>query len=500
MSTGTSPVAVATGASAMSVCRSLFWLFMLGGLPWFVMLGLGVLWHSLLEEWLRGLTGGPQSWLLALLALFLTFLVVWGYENLFDGVMKRVLGQSQAAQLQPQLPPKDSHSTVSDAERLFDWYKHVIKHLQDRIDGEYTDVASRVGWLMTSQAFLLGAFVAVLSSAQLSDSTKYWFATGVAFAGAVTAFVLAVATMFGHALIENLKRPRDEAEQVAQQTYGLPPAGVPWNSAPHQIGHSATRYLPCFAYVAWVSLTLLAVTSHFDDAQASASSSSGMLMSTDALEQAALTQGWQRYEKPSPPFAAGAVAHELGAKDCAASAALAEWAGAVVSRWRQQRVRTGSPGLVVVVRADPIDLMRAFEKRSESNTALAYRRAESIKSALIKASKIGHQDAVDWISPKQVLILMTVSRQVSSVPRILGLPGAADVSACDDRVAHVWLPATAFSPPTATKPPTAAKGAETRGSQTGTRRVPRRGGQQSRDHVRAARSLSRKRRAAPKFP
>lgn len=144
-------------------------------------------------------------------------------------------------------------------ERLID----ILDRLQNRIDGEYSDVASRTGWLLTGQAFLLGAFVAILNADHIGADARHWFSTGVATAGAVISFVLALSTSFGHALIEKLQTPRGAVERLLIDESGLPRAGVPKNHWVHRLGHFATRYLPVFAYIAWSCLTLFAFANIF---------------------------------------------------------------------------------------------------------------------------------------------------------------------------------------------------------------------------------------------
>jgi hypothetical protein len=100
--------------------------------------------------------------------------------------------------------------------------RYVLDRLQSRINEEYTDISSRIGWLMTGQAFLLGAFATILNAEHLGDEAKHWFSTGVAFSGAVISFVLALSTFFGHALIQKIKKPRDEAEIIMADEFHVP--------------------------------------------------------------------------------------------------------------------------------------------------------------------------------------------------------------------------------------------------------------------------------------
>jgi hypothetical protein len=132
-------------------------------------------------------------------------------------------------------------------ELRFTRMKYVLDRLQSRIGEEYTDISSRIGWLMTGQAFLLGAFATILNAERLGDEAKHWFSTGVAFSGAVISLVLTLSTFFGHALIRKLKKPRDEAEAIMQADFHVPRAGVPVTHSAHRLGHAATRYLPTFA-------------------------------------------------------------------------------------------------------------------------------------------------------------------------------------------------------------------------------------------------------------
>jgi hypothetical protein len=132
----------------------------------------------------------------------------------------------------------------------------LLNRFQGRINDEYTDVASRTGWLLTSQAFLLAALVATLNAGSLDPVLRHWIAQGVGFAGAIFAFALALGLFHGHALIAQLKQHRDALERVAHRDFGVPRAGVPVTAFVHLFGHSATKFLPAFAYLAWVVLAL----------------------------------------------------------------------------------------------------------------------------------------------------------------------------------------------------------------------------------------------------
>lgn len=147
-------------------------------------------------------------------------------------------------------------SGAADADAYRKRLLDLLDRFQGRINDEYTDVASRTGWLLTSQAFLLAALVATLNAERLDPVLRHWIAQGIGFAGAIFAFALALGLFHGHALIAQLKQHRDALERVAHRDFGMPRAGVPVTAFVHLFGHSATKFLPAFAYLAWVVLAL----------------------------------------------------------------------------------------------------------------------------------------------------------------------------------------------------------------------------------------------------
>ncbi|HZF30869.1 MAG TPA: hypothetical protein VE907_17265 [Gammaproteobacteria bacterium] len=330
-----------------------------------------------------------------------------------------------------------ARATVLFAEqkqKRFDRITYILDRLQSRISDEYSDIASRTNWLMSGQAFLLAAFVAALNASGIGEVARHSLSTGIACSGAVVSFVLAVSTFLGHALLEELKNPRDGAEKIALDEFAVPRAGVPTHDLTHVLGHAATRYLPSFAYIGWSLLTLLALTNAFG---AGNRTENFVLLPNEGSVQVQAPLGWVRYKHLSPAFGIGAWEYETRVAGCPDHKdAAKDWVTGVVQDWKGRPAHSNSDGLVVIGSADRINLSEAARRRMDSNLALARRRADTIKSKLIEATK-DEPDITNIIRDERVVVLVTGPQATLSRAAAID---CNDPALSADRSVQVWLP------------------------------------------------------------
>ena len=322
----------------------------------------------------------------------------------------------------------------------FERMRYILDRLQSRIGEEYGDIVSRTGWLMTAQAFLLGAFVAILNAERLADEARHWFATGVAFSGATISLVLALSTFFGHALIVKLKKPRDAAEKIMAEEFHLPRAGVPVLDSAHRLGHAATRYLPTFAYVGWVFLTLLALSNHLTKKPDDADRINVQVLPYESLTHPSFTAGWELYREPTPPFPIGSTTYHEPDKACPDNSKAADdWVNRFVALWLQRVSPSAKDGLVLVGSADRLTLGQVFKRKIDSNVSLARGRAEEIKRRLIATTE--KLEPQHRISDEHVLLLVTGPLNIGlSTPSAAVKPECRDDALAADRTVQVWMP------------------------------------------------------------
>ena len=316
---------------------------------------------------------------------------------------------------------------VLDRETLFTRLTYAVDHMQGRIDGEFSAIASRVAWVLASQAFLLSAFVAIVNAERVAPVTQFWLAVGVAFTAAVISFVLSLASMFGHALILGMKEARDKLEALLHKHFGIRRGGVPVGAAVHILGHSATRYVPCVLYVAWIILTVAALSNVFVVEAGPRTVLQGPVR---------LSQGWVKYPLASPTFRPEAVAYREQDNSCPTSDRAALWINGVVAAWKSRHEPGPDDVLVLVGGADRTRLGSNLQKQIDSNMALARTRAENVRKLLEEATRA--EPPLHQISLERVLITVTGPR--------IGEKGSGRIKDCSDqelnkdRVVEVWLP------------------------------------------------------------
>lgn len=324
--------------------------------------------------------------------------------------------------------------------------KYILDRLQSRINDEYTDISTRIGWLMTGQAFLLSAFATILNADRLGADARHWLSTGVAFSGAMISFILSLSTFFGHALMRKLKIPRDEAETIMATQFHVPRAGVPSNHSAHILGHAATRYLPTFFYAAWTCLTLFAWTDRFSKTPSPEEGVGYVLLPPEIFAQSALTQGWTLYAQPTPSFPIGATTYLEPEKGCPDNRNAAdEWVDGFIAAWSERRLPSHMDALFIVGSADRVNLSDLLKRKLDSNMSLARGRAEEIKQRLIAKTQmlIGENKLapIYRISSDHVIVLVTGPRNAASTPLApVKKSDCNNTELAADRTVQVWIP------------------------------------------------------------
>lgn len=415
------------------------WLIAFGAIPW---VGLGLI--GLLFHYLFGHELSKTSTVVGEILFLVLLYLIWVYENAFHAFAKAIIEKDRE-------PVIDDPSVILEVTTLTGWgkatgigrlfhtsnerldhLKFILNRLQSRIGEEYTDITSRISWLMTGQAFLLAAFIAIASAEQIKCDTKYWLAAGVAFTGWVISCSLAISTSLGHALIEKLKKPRDDIEKFMATQFFVPRAGVEPEHAAHRVGHTATRYLPPFSLVAWAGLTLLVLTGHILPKDASVSSQ----------------LGWVNYGKPPPPFPIGLISYtktgETNQKCPDYSKEANIWAKQFLADWSKRVSPSSLDGLVIIGSADRTGLSDSMKRKIDSNMSLARGRAETIKNILMKASleevdakKI---DPQHLITNTNAMVLVTAPRNLAENEQ--GSRTGIDCNnpaLAEDRTVQIWL-------------------------------------------------------------
>jgi hypothetical protein len=328
---------------------------------------------------------------------------------------------------------RDRSLAVLDRETLFKRLTYAVDHIQGRIDGEFSAIASRVAWVLASQAFLLSAFVTLVNAERLAPITQFWFAVGVAFIAAVISFVLLLASMFGHALISEMKVARDQLEELLHYHFGIRRGGVPIDAAVHILGHSATRYVPCVLYIAWITLTVAALSNLFVG-----EAGPRTVVQTVLQGPVRLSQGWVKYPIASPAFRPAAVVYQDQDQDdsCPTSDKAAQWINSVVATWKSRHEPGPNDVLVLVGGADRTRLGSNLQKQIDSNMALALTRAETVRKLLEEATRT--EPPLHRISVERVLITVTGPRVGERVPAVI--KDCSNQELNEERVVEVWLP------------------------------------------------------------
>jgi len=416
-----------------------------GAMPWVAVFALVLLiqWMWSASRW----SGGCKFVL-----LFVSACLILLYERWFIRLTRTAVagetGESPYTFSKKLLP--DPHD--ADDDEGFKRLTQVVDKLQSRIGEEYSDIHSRIGWLVAGQAFLLTGFVTVVNAERMSAGSKQWLTIGIGLAGAAISFVLALSIFYATALVEALKVPRDAAEDLAEEVFNVPRTGVRADTGVHKFGHYATRYIPCLAYVVWVALTVLAIRATFGQATASAMTLMFPPVATAAppggpafppVGPATSGRGWQVLT-PSPSFALGAATFDAQVAGCPGPdetrKKAKEWLNYVVDAWQRRESSAKSDVLILVGGADRIRLGDALRQQYDTNMGLARSRAETIKAMLITAT--GSTPEKHQLTPDRILVLVTGPQYSPRAGKLLAGQKETCEEFADDRTVQVWLPSS----------------------------------------------------------
>jgi hypothetical protein len=422
------------------------WVLFFGALPWVVLIIALLPFHFAGSHYLSSGTTLHQAvlWSAALLLQFVAGYLIWVYEKRFHALAVALVDKDRDPSLDdpdligfittsPHHSPRIGWLLTTPAKKI-EHLNFVLGRLQSRIGDEYTDISSRVSWLITGQAFLLAAFVSILNinTGLIGDDARRWFAAWVAFSGWVISFGLAVSTALGHALIEKLKKPRDKIETFLAKNLAVPRAGVPPHHSAHRIGHAATRYLPVFAFVAWSFLTLLSISGHLSQA--------------DKTKTDNPPAGMMAYVLPSPAFPIAATTYALTATNsgCPDNLLAADaWIDGFLARWAKRPQPSQDDGIVLIGSSDRLNLSTRLKQQIDSNLSLGRARAETIRNMLLHASIAKAASAKDGhylINEVNIMVLATA-------PANLAHPEQSSKSKRDclnpelavDRTVRIWV-------------------------------------------------------------
>ena len=354
-----------------------------------------------------------------------------GTERDLDTLQGASLTEPQHEALQRVRNALGATAAAQDKKERRDWLCAMLDRVQAHIDGEYGSIAARTGWLMTGQAFLLGAFVAIVNAEHLPDGTRRWFAAGVALSGAVISGVLSLSTYLGHALARCLKRARDALENELYDKFRMARSGVPTTHLSRRVGSYATRYMPAFAYLAWIFLAALAAHDRFAIAHPPAPPPRPPPPPPPPVTF--ISEGWERYAYWSPPFPIGESDYSLwSAHGCEDNTKAAdEWAGRFVEKWLKTSPRAS---LILIGSADRVRLSTALGRRIDSNVALARARAEKVKELLRQA--LQRSSSTEVLDDDRVMILVTGPTYDATA----AVADCKNGTLANDRRVQVWMP------------------------------------------------------------
>jgi hypothetical protein len=350
--------------------------------------------------------------------------------------IQRVAGQvivggvTTLDELQKELRHQTGEFTT-DRHDYFDRIKFLLDRTQCRINDEYAHVSSRTGWLLTSQAFLLTGFVATVNADRIGALPKHWIAFVFCVTGAVFSFVLALGLFYGFSIIDKLKRQRAEIEKVAHAEFGIPSTGVNEGRYAHVSGHAASKFVPTYAYLAWVILAILVATRFGEMTQGEIKS---VLWPTG--EAVAFSTGGMARVSSSPVFSVGEWEFRPLPDKCPGTPGEPDkWIEDVAKQWSQRNHASPDDVLLLVGGADRLRLRPALSREFDTNIGLARRRAQHVQDRLVDLTKHLDDSDVAKLRPDRIRILVAGP----SAPSLPGRPSAAD-DGCKDRVVQVWMP------------------------------------------------------------
>ena len=138
---------------------------------------------------------------------------------------------------------------------------HALQFRLTRFDAqiklEFDLIGYRMTWLMTSQAFLFTAFTVCVTASSppvvyVAEAIQYI----VPIVGMLSAFLVALAILAAHRVVERMKPAREKLEEIATQL-GYERLGVDVESRDHLFGNLPSKILPWILAGSWAVLLLL---------------------------------------------------------------------------------------------------------------------------------------------------------------------------------------------------------------------------------------------------
>ncbi len=412
-------------ANQIQVLASRLALFGLALLPWLV---------CMLAFALRPLpdvTSVPEAALWLALATFLILGMLLLYERLALKVGMFCVGtHHEAMAFRPEaiLSPVAGSpgTTLSEREQIV----QVRIHLQSAMNEEFSNIVQRVGWAFTGQAFLMGAFATLLTSATVDRSLAVPALLLVSVLGLLVSCAVLVGVNLGHAYISLLRTARDDAERYLQANYGLPQTGLDHDSPLLRLGHSTSRYLPALAYAFWVALCLHVALPRLMNPHASSPPS-------------VAARVWSLHAEASPAFP---VSRDLWdtlatSRPEACTGPGSAWAQGFVAQWQRRPGPLASDVVLLTASADRQPLGNKLQAAMENSLSLARGRAQTAL-AMLQACKRTMPE-VDRLGPHRVMINTLAPRPGPVATRVQGQPTCGND--CDeDRTVQLWYEAGAI--------------------------------------------------------
>jgi glucan phosphoethanolaminetransferase (alkaline phosphatase superfamily) len=132
-----------------------------------------------------------------------------------------------------------------------------ITRFDTQIKMEFDLIGYRMMWLMTSQAFLFAAFsVCVTANTPRLPEVTRLLQYVLPIVGSIAAFVVALAILAAHRVVERLKPARTDLERMGA-SLGYEILGVDPESPEHVSGNLPSRILPPIIAVAWLALLIV---------------------------------------------------------------------------------------------------------------------------------------------------------------------------------------------------------------------------------------------------
>lgn len=146
-----------------------------------------------------------------------------------------------------------------ESSSLRDMIQFRLTRFDAQIKMEFDLIGHRMNWLMTSQAFLFGAFgVAVTSTSSRNHLLTEWLLFLIPIVGGLTALVVGVAISAAHRVVKRLKPDRQKLEATAH-LLGYEQLGVGVESLDHVAGNLPAHFLPWLLLIVWILLLGVAI-------------------------------------------------------------------------------------------------------------------------------------------------------------------------------------------------------------------------------------------------